>query len=159
MKEIVTFQKQLRKQFAAAQAAAGRAIRLRSIRRLWVPRAISQPRLSRGAGYKRTRWVWGGANKNSLRGLIWKTPSFSPKRRKTARRQAASSTRPAQAPKRGGKGIPRNSSVGQLGTNPGLLPAPRSTRSAPSPPASLGSIGHFRCPSRPKGVLKEMQIF
>lgn len=66
---------------------------------------------------------------------------------------------PPSAHRRGGKGVPRNSDVGQLGTDPDLPPAPAAPRAAPPPPVSLGSVGRFRSLSQPKWVLKEMQIF
>lgn len=91
MKEIVVFQKQLRKQFAVAQAPEEPAMRLTSIRILSVPRATSRPSpgLCRGGRAQEDTAV-----PRSPHGPFWKTPSFSWKWGKTAQQHAASSIRP-----------------------------------------------------------------
>lgn len=80
------FQKQLRKQFAVAQAPEEPAMRLTSIRILSVPRATSQPSpgLCRGGRAQEDTAV-----PRAPHGPFWKTPSFSSERGKTARQHAA----------------------------------------------------------------------
>lgn len=146
------FQKQLRKQFAVAQAPEEPAMRLTSIRILSVPRATSRP----SPGLCRSRRAQEDtAVPRALHGTFWKTPSFSSERGKTARQHAA----PPSA-RLGSEGEEKVFQETAMWDSSGPIPtSPAAPRATPPPPGSLGSTGRFRSLSQPKWVLKEMQIF